>query len=330
MGRGIALAAGAAVAIGVLWGNALAYGHVTLAPYGQMSQLSYIGQRFAGQGPTMINENNPYAGRHFLRQMDAEEPSDIRPRPVLLRNGGEVPTGGYADLDQFQIATLMVYRTIVMRTGPVASRPPAPFHLIFNGTWYQVWQRSDSPLSRPIIDSIPLGGSLSPTAVPDCTQVARLAREAGPHGELAAAQRPSSVGTNIPPYLTDGSTTQTFRAAGPGVYAFWLGGSVVGHLTTTVDKRQIGSTHEILNEPGGFIPLGTARLGAGGHHFTLSYSSGGLAPGSAGPSEADPAFTVGPLEASTPPGDVPVIYFAPANYHQLCGHPWDWIEALGA
>ena len=328
--RGVTLAACVAVSVAVLWGNALAYGHVTLAPYGQMSELSYIGQHFAGQGPTMINENNPYAGRHFLRLMDAEEPSDIRPRAVLLRNGGEVPTGSYSDLDQFQIATLMVYRTIVMRTGPMASRPPAPFRLIYNGTWYQVWQRPDSVLARQIIDSIPLGEPLSPIAIPNCTDVARLAREAGPHGELAAAQRVPPIGTNIPPTLPEGSNTRTFNPAGPGVYEFWLGGGIAGHLTTTVDKRQIGSTHEILNEPGGFIPLGTARLAAGVHHFTLTYSSGGLAPGSAGPSEADPAFTVGPLQASLVPGDIPVIYFAPAEYRQLCGHPWDWIEALGA
>ncbi len=328
--RGTTLAACVAVAVGVLWSNALAYGHVTLAPYGQMSELSYIGQHFAGQGPTMINENNPYAGRHFLRLMDAEEPSDIRRRAVLLRNGGEVPTGGYSDLDQFQIASLMVYRTIVVRTGPVASRPPAPYRLIYNGTWYQVWQRPNSILARQITDSIPLGGDLSPIAIPSCSQVARLAREAGPTGELAAARRLPSIGTNIPSSLKDGTSTQTFRAAGTGIYEFWLGGSVVGHLTTTIDTRQIGSTHEILNEPGGFIPLGKIHLGAGVHHFTLAYSSGGLAPGSAGPSEADPAFTVGPLEASPAPGNVPVIYFSAANYRQLCGHPWDWIEALGA
>jgi hypothetical protein len=328
VGRGLALGACIAVAVGVLWGNALAYGHVTLAPYGQMSELSYIGQHFAGQGPTMINENNPYAGRHFLRLMDPESPSDIRRRPVLLRSGGEVPTGSYQDLDQFQISTLLVYRTIVIRTGPVASRPPYPYRLVYNGPYYQVWQRPTS-VSRPIIDSLPLGNSLNPIASPSCTQVARLAKEAGPSGELAAAQRPSAVGTNIPPYLSEGKSTRTFRAGTPGVYYFWLGGSISGHLTTTVDKRQVGSTHEVLNEPGGFILLGKARLSAGVHHFTLDYSSGGLAPGSAGPSIADPSFTVGPLVASPAPGKVPVTYISPANYRTLCGRPWDWIEALG-
>jgi hypothetical protein len=328
VGRGLALAACLAVTVGVLWGNALAYGHVTLAPYGQLSELSYIGQRFAGQGPTMVNENTPYAGRHFLRLMDPESPSDIRRRPVLLRTGGEVPTGGYADLDQFQIASLLVYRTIVIRTGPVASRPPYPYRLIYNGPYYQVWQRPAS-LPRPIIDSIPLGDSLNPVAVPSCTQVARLAREVGPTGLLAAAQRPAAIGTNTPPYLNEGKTTKTFTADSPGVYYFWLGGSISGHLTTTVDGRQIGSTHEVLNEPGGFILLGKARLTAGVHHFTLDYSSGGLAPGSAGPSIADPAFTVGPLVASHPPGNVPVIYVPPSDYRSLCGRPWDWVEALG-
>jgi hypothetical protein len=327
--RGLSLVACVAVALGVLWGNALAYGHVTLAPYASLSELSYIGQRFAGQGPTMINQNNPYAGRHFLRLMDPESPSDIRRRLMLLRNGRELPSGSYADLDQFAIPTLLVYRTIVVPTSPVSSRPPAPYRLVYNGTWYQVWQRPSS-LSRPIVDSIPLGNALTPVAVPYCGQVAQLAREAGSNGLLAVAVRPSTGHGNVPPFLRLGRTTQVFHAGGPGVYEFWLGGSVVGHLTTTVDGTKIGSTHEIVNEPGGFIPLGKIRLTTGPHRFALDYSTGGLAPGSAGPSAADPPFSVGPLEVSGLPGDIPVTYVPPSNYRSLCGRQWDWVEALGA
>jgi hypothetical protein len=154
-----------------------------------MSELSSIGQRFAGAGPTMINENEPYAGRHFLRLMAAESPSDIRRRLMLLRDGDEVAKGGYADLDQFQLSGLLIYRTIVLRTSPVASRPPAPYHLVYNGTWYQVWQRPVR-LARAVIDSLPLGGPYNPAGVPACSAVFRLAREAGPEGMLAAAASP--------------------------------------------------------------------------------------------------------------------------------------------
>ncbi len=324
----LALAGCVAVSAGVLWGNALAYGHVTLAPYGQMSELSYIGQRFAGQGPTMINENEPYAGRHFLRLAAAESPSDIRRRLMLLRTGGYVDKGGYADLDQFDLAGLLVYRTIVMRSSPVASRPPAPYRLVYNGTWYQVWQRPSRPARRPVVDSLPLGNQYDPAGVPACGQVLRLAREAGPNGLLAAAARAAPTGITVPSVLPDGGTTEKFQVTTPGAYAIWLGGSVVGQLVTTVDGRQIGSTHEIINEPGGYIPLGKVRLGPGVHTVILSSSGAGLAPGSAGPSQADPTFTVGPLEISRPPGRIPVTYVSPGNYRRLCGRPWDWVEAL--
>src|SRR5579864_1153400 len=328
--RGVALAACLAVGAGVLWGNVLAYGHVTLAPYGQMSELSYLGQRFAGQGPTIINENEPYAGRHFLRLTAAESPSDIRRRQMLLRTGVYVNKGGYADLDQFQLAGVLVYRTIVIRSSPVASRPPATYHLIYNGTWYQVWQKPSGVAGRQVIDSLPLGDQYDPAGVPSCIQVLRLAREAGPNGVLAAAARAVPTGITVPSPLPDGNTTEKFQVATPGPYEIWLGGSVVGHLVARVDGRQIASTHEIINEPGAYIPLGRLRLGVGGHTVVMSYSGAGLAPGSAGPSEADPPFTDGPLEISPPPGKLPVTYVSPGNYRRLCGRPWDWVEALGA
>jgi hypothetical protein len=328
--RGLALAAGAAVAVAVLWGNALAYGHVTIAPYAQMSELSYIGQRFAGQGPTMQNENEPYGDRHFLRQMAPESPSDIRRRAMLLRGGGSLSKGGYSDLDQFQPSTILVYRTIVMRSGPVASRPPANYRLVYNGIWYQVWQKGTGLLQRPVLDHLPLGDQYNPAGVPACNQVAKLAREAGPNGLLAAPARSAPTGITVPSQLPVGNTTERFQIVNSGVYEIWLGGSVVGHLVTSVDGREIGSTHEIINEPGGYIPLGRIRLPPGIHTAVLSYSGSGLAPGSAGPSVADPLFPAGPLEISQPLGKVPLTYVSPSHYRSLCGKPWDWVEALGS
>jgi hypothetical protein len=326
--RGLSLGACVAVAVGVLWGNALAYGHVTIAPYDQMSELSYIGQHFAGQGPTMINENQPYAGRHFLRLMAAESPSDIRRRPIFLLNGGEVDKGSYADLDQFALSSLLVYRTIVMRASPVASRPPAPYRLVYNGAWYQVWQRPSGSLHRPVIDSLPLGSAYDPAGVPACNQVLRLAREAGPTGMLAAAAHPAPASISVPSPLPHGNTTRRFRVSAPGEYEIWLGGSVVGHLIAQVDGRQIASTHEVIDEPGGYVPFGRLRLATGIHAVTLSYGGASLAPGSAGPSAADPPFIDGPLEVSVPPGRLPVTYVSPAAYRSLCGRSWDWVEAL--
>lgn len=326
--RAVATLGAVAICGGVLWSNALAYHHVTLAPYGQMSELEQIGQRFAGAGPTMINEYEPYAARHFLRAMDPESPSELRRRVIPLRDGQQVQKGGYADLDEFQLAGLLVYRSIVIRTSPVASRPPAPYQLVYNGRWYQVWQRPET-VGRPVTDSIPLGSSIDPTGVPPCNDVLRLAREAGSDGLLAAVSRPSPSVTSVPSPLPDGVRQYTFAVTTPGLYKVWLSGSFERRLTTSVDGVSLGSSREVLNEPGDWTPLGTVRLRASVHRVTLSYGDSELYPGSGGGGRAGPIFTVGPLAMARVTGALPVTYVSPADAHALCGKRWDWVEALG-
>ena len=76
-----------AIAGGVLWSNALAYHDVWLAPRSQLTELETIGNTFAGAGPTLMTEYQPYGVRYFLRRMDPEGAGELRRRPVLLRNG---------------------------------------------------------------------------------------------------------------------------------------------------------------------------------------------------------------------------------------------------
>jgi hypothetical protein len=328
-GRRLLAAAGCvAMSVGVLWSNVLAYHHVTVAPYGQLSELSHIGQRFAGQGPSLINEFEPYATRHFLRAMDPEAPSELRRRGIPLRSGGIVPTGGYADLDAFDLPALLVYRTIVIRTSPTATRPPAPYRLVYRGRWYEVWQRPVT-LSRSLIDDIPLGSAGSPTAVPACGEVLRLGREAGQAGLLAAATRAEPVEMGVPSPLPAGRTTRKFALQTRGAYELWLAGSFVRHLTTTVDRTTIGATHEVLNEAGGWTPLGTVELGPGVHRVMLSYGDAELSPGGGGGGGAGPNFSVGPLEVTPVAGNSTLTYVSPAKARSLCGKPWEWVEALG-
>ena len=91
----------------------------------QLAELETIGHRFAGDGPTLMTEYQPYGVRHFLRNLDAEGASELRVRPVTLRNGGVLGKAQYADLDAFDLSAVLVYRTLVLRTSPVASRPPS-------------------------------------------------------------------------------------------------------------------------------------------------------------------------------------------------------------
>jgi hypothetical protein len=138
------LVALAAVALGVLWSNSLAYREVNLAPRAQLAELERIGKDFAGGGPALMTEYQPYGVRHFLRRLDAEGASELRRRPVALRDGSTLAKGRFADLSAFRPADLHEYRTLVLRRSPVASRPPSAYRLTWSGPYYEVWQRGDA------------------------------------------------------------------------------------------------------------------------------------------------------------------------------------------
>jgi len=320
--------AGVAVCVGVLWSNAAAYHHVTLAPYAQFRELQHIGDEFARQGPTLLNEYQPYGVRHFLRRMDSESPSELRRRTIPLQGGQLVPKAGYADLDQFQLGGLLVYRTIVIRTSPAASRPPEPYRLASAGKWYEVWQRPLNP-RRPVLASLPLGNSLDPVAVPSCDAVVRLARSTPRDGLLAAASGRSPRVMSVPSPLPVGATRRSFTITDPGRYRVWLGGSFFRRLDVDVDGVRTASSHEQLNEAGEWTPLGDIKLGTGAHRVTLSYGDAALYPGSGGPGSAGPFFPSGPLEIAPAARNRPITYVHPSRARLLCGRSWDWIESLG-
>ena len=83
------------VAGGVLWSNVLQYHDAWLAPRDQLAELASIGNRVAGDGPALMTEYQPYGVRHFLRKLDPEGASELRVRPVPLRNG-QLLSPGYS------------------------------------------------------------------------------------------------------------------------------------------------------------------------------------------------------------------------------------------
>jgi hypothetical protein len=324
----LALAGGGVICAGVLWSNVLAYRHVTIAPYHQLSELQRIGDRFAGDGPTLVNEYQPYATQHFLRSMDPESPSERRRRVIPLANGEQLANGAYADLDQFQLPGILIYRTIVLARSPIASRPPAPYRLAFSGRWYQVWRRPASP-ARPVFAHLGLGGPRDPAGVPACGQVLALAGQAGPGGLLVAAAAPSPSVLDVPSPLPVGTTSTSFMITAPGSYTVWLGGSFWRRLITYADGTQIGAIRGQLNEPGGYTRLGTFRHGTGTVRISLAYGDAALDPGGAGPGRAGAPLAVGPLVLSPARPRTRLAYVRPAGARRLCGRAWDWVEALG-
>lgn len=332
---------GVLIAGGVLWSSALAYHDVWLAPRAQLQELEQVGERFAGQGPTLMTEYQPYGVRHFLRKMDAEGASELRVRPVLLASGKMLDKGQYADLDLFNGSDLLVYRSLVLRRSPVESRPPSPYALVWRGRYYELWQRPD-PSTPQLIEHLGLGDSWHVAAVPSCAEVERLggaAEQVG--GHLVAAPRTNSTlldlsgavlplgwrsdpaGRAIVP-TSNGTLTSSIAVPKGGTYSIYLGGSFARAVTISIDGSRVGSLRGVLPEAGQWVPFGSLRLAAGSHEVSLRYGGSGLRPGSgAGP------FVLGPLALSLNQPER-LLNVAPADARSLCGKSLDWVEAVAS
>jgi hypothetical protein len=335
-----ALVLAAVIAGGVVWSNALAYHEVNLAPRDRLGELEEIGERIAGQGPTLMTDYEPYGVRHFLRDADPEGASELRHRVVPLRSGQPLEKLGAADIDQFQTAGLLVYRTLVLRRSPVASRPPSVYQLISSGRYYEVWQQRPRTPAQ-IVDRLPLGDRFHPSARPACNEVLRLARSGGANGELAAVRRDPGIAVALSPLANPkswqanaddhailypkgaGTLRASARVKEPGRYGIWVGGAVRGSLELTVDGHRVAAVRHRLNHAGQFVPLGNVALGAGTHAVTLRYEEPLLRPGSGGT-----PFPLGPLVLAGETINAPVLRVPAQRARDLCGKTLDWVEAL--
>jgi hypothetical protein len=325
---------------GLLWSNALGYHDVSLAPYGQLRELESIGEEFAGEGPTLMTEYQPYGVRHFLRRADAEGASELRARQIPLRKGGELEKGGWADTDEISLPAIFTYRTLVLRRNPQQSRPPAAYTLVRRGRYYDVWQRP--AVSATPAAHLPLGDYQDPGAVPACSAVRNLSALAGPEGTVAAPEREPEVTASLgesrhprswvptepgsPDLVPHAAGTATLAVEVPrsGRYGLYLLGSVRNRLDLAIDGEQVGSVAEQLNEGRQYLYFGEAEIGRGRHDVTLALHGQTLGPGSGGPPEP-----IGPLVLDPVANEDPPLREVPASRsEELCGKMLDWVEAL--
>lgn len=331
----------ALILAGVLWSNALGYHDVSLAPYEQLRELESIGEEFAGEGPTLMTEYQPYGVRHFLRKADAEGASELRYRPVPLVDGGELEKGDWADTDQIALPALLTYRTLVLRRSPAQSRPPSAYSLVRRGDYYDVWQRPPVT-SEAILQHLPLGDFQEPAAEPTCAEVLALSQLAGRNGTLAAVERePTIVGSlseaahpdswiptepGSPDLIPYGPGAALIRIDVPVARSldFFLQGSVRNPLTLLVDGTELGSVEEQLNTARQFLDFGRARLGRGAHTVELVLGGQTPRPGSGGPPEPIGPLVLSPAGAADPP----IREVSSSRARELCGKRLDWVEAL--
>jgi hypothetical protein len=332
----------AAILFGVAWSDSLAYHDVLLAPGTRLAELQAIGNRYAGQGPTLENDYDPYGARHFLRKLDAEGASELRVRPVYLRTGALPSTGESPDVDEIQLPDLLVYRTLVTRRSPAASRPPSVYQPVAAGKYYEVWQRPLTGSPR-IVEHLSLGDRFHAAAVPRCSDVLRLARVAGPNGRLAVVDRPSNVAVNLDGTapgtpgrfgetggLVIPTSVQSFPLAvnvpTAGNYEIGVDGSFQSGLELYVNGKRVASARNQLNWPSEYNPLAVVPLRAGSNRVELRYTGPDLHPGSAG---TGTGFGLGPvIVGSADPAQLQVRYVTPADARSLCGKSLDWIEAV--
>lgn len=342
--RRLALAAFGVLAAGVLWSNMLSYGASYPAPHEQLAELASAGTLLAGQGPTLMTEYEPYGARHFLRKADGESASELRVRLIPLRDGTQLPKSTSADVLAFDPTALREYRSLVLRTSPLTSRPPSAYSLLRAGTSYDVWQRPASPPAQPVAD-LPLGTDVDPGAQPKCASVRGLAEQAGRGGRLVAVERQRPVVSLLASAALSGelepnADPKAITPMGPGSlvaevtvpratrWAVWLGGSTRGRTTVTVDGRETGSVRGRLNNHGGMMRFGHVFLTRGTHRVVLRYDDGGLAPGEHG--QRSLGLPLGPLVLAPPEGPLRPFAVPVRQATSLCGRHLDWIEAQAA
>ena len=309
-----------AIGGGVLWSNWDQYHDVWLAPRGQLHELETIGHRIAGQGPTLMTDYQVYGARHFLRSADPEAASELRRRYDYLTNGQVLPPKTpWADIDRFRLEGILDYRTLVLRRGPLSSRPPSLYRLVRGGRYYEVWQRP-AAVPSTIVEHLGLGTSTQPARVPACSDVMRLAKEPGV-ASLAAATRQQTIWLGAPPL--SGERDVTVSIPRDGEYFAWLGGDWYGDASISVDGHEVGSRREELNWPDLYTELGHTRLTAGQHVVTIRHATGGWHPGSGALPYSFGPVALSPVDDREPVRKVPV-----SQAQSLCGQRLDWVEAL--
>jgi len=326
----------ATVAAGILWTNALAYHDADLAPRGRLAELAGIGQRFAGQGPALYTEFEEF-GKHFLRQLDptgSDEAWQDNPRATLAA-GGTTRYGFSTGIDQLAPAYVQRFRTLVLRRSGSAARPPSNYHVVYEGHYYDVWQKTPG---AGVVRHLALGTPLEPAAVPACADVRALAAAGR---TLAYVERPelpvmfpvqARHPHNWPP---DGTDPTNLRPFGPGVvtgilqiaraarYTVWVQGSFGRGYRVSIDGHPIGWVRNELNPRGEFDVAGATALSPGSHTIELVRPSGSLYPGDGGRNRL-----LGPVVLD-PATDNRSVHQLPASrWRELCGKRLDWVEAL--
>ena len=310
---------------------------VSLAPHDQLAELEQIGERVAGEGPTLMTEYEPYGVRHFLRDSDAEGISELRRHTVPLtrrqpRREGLRRRHRCASTRRRSPSSAPSWCAARLRR---AARPP-PTSSLWRGRYYEVWQR-DRATARAAGAARARATTSTPTACPSCAAVRDLAAQ----GDLVAAPR---IGPHIVPlsqtsYPRSWSMPQTrfepvptgagtiaadVRVSRSATYEIWLGGSLRPRVDLVVDGRagRLGPRSSSTTSAA-TSALARPSSTPGVHRIADPLPRRRPAPGQRG----HRASAIGPLVLSPRrAADSSLVRVPAADADSLCGKAWDWIE----
>jgi hypothetical protein len=259
-------------------------------------------------------------------------------------NRATEPGGIYAyDINEFQLPWVEGFRTIVMRRRPIASRPPANYHLVYISPYYEVWQRLDAP--GAVTAHVGLNDHPGNLRGANCAKVLAALRAAGPGATLAYTPSPEYIQLDSSNSVLSGGFAASggpILASGPGkavraqpvptagVYDVYMGGSIGRPVRVTVDGRTIATDAYQVSYPYQWQLLGSVRLGAGVHTFAIERGGVSLHPDNGDGVDALNR-TVGPLILQRAEQAVPrLIATNAAGLEHLCHSQAGvrWIEVV--
>ncbi|MGA2454407.1 MAG: hypothetical protein ABSG93_12895 [Solirubrobacteraceae bacterium] len=331
--RPVAALLSLALAGGVLASDALQYHSSDLAPSARYEELASLDSRFAGRGPTLFTDFDEYS-MYELRDLDVGGPDFVYPPPAVASAAGGY--GDPVDLNRVAPSALLAYPLIVTRRDPSATRPPAAYRLLWQGSYYQVWgRRAGAPAA-----AVHVGLSGSPAL--QCERIGSLARQAGAGEQLVAAPAPELVRISLARsshparwgherkglvMSTPGRLSASFTLPASGAWDVWVQGQIMPTVGLSVDGVRIASIAGQLDGNSlvpDTVPPIRVRLAAGAHSVWVTRPGVTLAPGDGGAAVLDAIFLT-PAGAA-PQGTLRVA--APSRWQSLCGRSYQWVELV--
>lgn len=283
----------ATITAAVLYGNAQTYHDTSLAPAARYQDLAAIGQRFAGQGPTLYPAWDEYA-EYFLRHADASSfvvpvKDQWRLRPGVLAPGA---IAYIFNLNQFQLSFLQEFRLIVTPRGPQSVRAPSNWQLAEQTRYFDVWRRV-RPASE-VVEHLPLSGLPHERTPLFCANLQKSLRRAGAGAELAYV--PAPVQTDVSPaagahpnyWVSEGNALVLEGAGSARVhftlpraadYEIWVEGTIGRPVKFTIDGHTVGTVAYEERYPSEFLYVGARRLAGGSHTLVIARGGASLHPG---------------------------------------------------